>query len=55
MLNIPEIVEKTVKKYGTSDPFEICDLMNIKVIRQELPENVNGFFVKIFKNYESLI
>ncbi len=51
MLNIPQIVEKTVKKYGTSDPFEICDRMDIKVIRQELPDNVNGFFVKILKNY----
>lgn len=51
MHDISNMVDKCIKKYGTANPFEICDAMNIKVIRQELPETVNGFFVKFFKNY----
>lgn len=51
MRDIRNIVDKCIKKYGTANPFEICDAMNIKVIRQDLPQTVNGFFVKFCKTY----
>lgn len=55
MLDIQNTVEKIVKKYNTTDPFELCEYMGINVLKQELPESVNGFFVKIMQDYVIII
>lgn len=39
------------KKYGTNDPFRICSELDVTVYYGDLPENVNGFFFKYFKNH----
>lgn len=55
MLDIQTAVEDIVKKYNTTDPFELCEYMGINVLKQELPDSVNGFFVKIMQNYVIII
>lgn len=37
-----------VERYGTRDPFELCDYLNIFVIRCDLPENIYGFYQRMF-------
>lgn len=43
------------KKYNTSNPFEICEQMGIRIFYFDLPESVNGLFFKYFKNYIIII
>lgn len=35
-----------VEKYGTSSPLELCDCMDIPVIKMEIPECTNGFYFR---------
>lgn len=35
-------------KFGTNDPFELCDLLKINIKYAEL-EHINGYFIKVSK------
>lgn len=39
------------RKFGTSNPFDICSELNITIHYADLPDNVKGFYFKYFKNY----
>jgi len=43
-LDIKRIVRNLVRKYKTSDPFELMDALDIIWIKRPLPENVRGFY-----------
>lgn len=53
--DVDKIADGLVKKYNTASPFELCDFLGIAVLYQDLPESVNGFFVKIMKNFAVVI
>lgn len=42
---INETISKIVKKYNTSDPFELADAMNISILYEELG-TINGYYNK---------
>lgn len=42
---IEKAVDKLVNKYNTVSPKELCDFMNIRIIKCDLPNNINGFFM----------
>lgn len=44
MTDVTATAKDLIKKYKTRNPFEICDLMEIAVIKTALPSNINGFF-----------
>ena len=44
MKKIPDIVNELKDKFSTNNPFELCDLLGIIVLKIDLPENINGFF-----------
>lgn len=48
-MNIKDIVNETIEKYGTNNPFELCDLLKIKIAYSKLG-NINGYFIKVPKN-----
>lgn len=35
------------RRFGTDDPFALCDRLDIPVLKVPLPERVRGFFTKI--------
>lgn len=39
--------EELMQEYQTSDPFRLCELMNITILYEELPESVRGFSLTI--------
>ena len=43
MKEIAKKVSELIKKYGSRDPFEICEKMGIIVHDHDLPEHINGF------------
>lgn len=47
---IKEIVEDLIKKYNTSDPFEIAKAKNIYVFEMDLHEEISGFYKYIRRN-----
>lgn len=47
---IKGIVNELVKKYGTSDPYEIADIKNIKIIEYDLHHDILGFYKYIRRN-----
>ncbi|WP_242841084.1 ImmA/IrrE family metallo-endopeptidase [Clostridium akagii] len=49
---LEEIILGIFDTYITSDPFEICDCLNIKVIRSNLGNEIKGFFQRTSTNYE---
>lgn len=55
MKNVKAKAEYLKRKYCTSCPFELCDLLGINVFYYELPDCVNGFFFKCMKNYIIII
>lgn len=46
MRDITALVNKIVSEFKTRNPFEICDLMGLCVVKTALPTNINGFFSK---------
>lgn len=48
MTDIKNIVNKLVKKYGTTSPYELCDLMGIKVTKCELG-TVRGYYYHAYR------
>lgn len=45
ILDIQKIVYNLIKKYGTDDPFELADSMNISIFYEELG-TINGYYNK---------
>lgn len=43
-IHIAETVEKLVKKYNTRDPYELCQLLGIKVHFLDMNKKLKGFF-----------
>ena len=41
---IIKTVENLVKKYGTRDPYELCEAMHIVIYRKDLQKKLKGFF-----------
>ncbi len=48
MQYIKDIVDKMVKKYKTSSPYELCDFLNIIVVITRLPQNIRGFCQQLY-------
>ena len=42
--HIIDTVDKLVKKYHTSDPYELCKLLGIKISLLRLGKKLKGFF-----------
>lgn len=38
------------RKFKTSDPFELCDYLHIKIFKEDLGDNINGFFQSAPRN-----
>lgn len=49
MYNYKVRARNLVKKYGTSNPFEIACYMNIDVLRLKLPNTIRGFLVRVLR------
>ncbi len=45
-MNIKLRVANLVKKYGTSNPYELASDLGIAVMKLDLPENVRGFKIR---------
>ena len=45
MKKIAKTVKNIIEKYGTADPFAICEEMEIQVLDLSLPESINGFTI----------
>lgn len=48
--DIPKIVNRLIKKYGTNDPFDLCKCLDYTVLFCELPDCTNGFYQKVIRN-----
>ena len=42
--HIIETVDKLVRKYHTRDPYELCQLLGIKIHYYDLQKKLKGFF-----------
>lgn len=49
---IKEAVNSLIKKYGTNNPFELCDLLNIKIMYSNLGPEIKGFFQRTPNGFE---
>lgn len=47
--NIKLRVKNLVRKYNTSDPFQIADDLGIKIVRLALPNQIRGFLVYVLR------
>ncbi|BDR67234.1 Zn peptidase [Clostridium tetani] len=41
---IKELILGLIDTYGTNDPFELCDHLEIKIMESNLGNEINGFF-----------
>lgn len=51
---IKNIVAGLIEQYKTSDPFELCTLLDIRVLIHDLGSRIYGFFQRTEDNYEIL-
>lgn len=49
---IKELILGLVDTYGTNDPFELCDYLEIKIMESNLGDEINGFFQRTGNGYE---
>ncbi|WP_196595911.1 ImmA/IrrE family metallo-endopeptidase [Pectinatus frisingensis] len=49
MINMKLRVKNLMNKYGTADPFELVDDLNIKIIHAPLPDHIRGFLVRVLR------
>jgi Zn-dependent peptidase ImmA (M78 family) len=47
MQSIKEQVESLVKTHQTSDPWELCDFLNVTVLEVPLHPKMHGFFINV--------
>ena len=45
--HIIETVDKLVRKYHTRDPYELCQLLGIKIHYYDLQKKLKGFFLPV--------
>jgi Zn-dependent peptidase ImmA (M78 family) len=45
---IQQAAKKLIKKHHTNDPLQICELENINVTIATLPQQIKGFYTKLF-------
>lgn len=50
MERIKRKAQEIISLYKTAEPDEICEKMNITVFDSDLPDNVNGFTVKLLES-----
>ena len=43
MKEIETVASGIIERYGTSSPFELCDFLDIPVLKLELPRSTQGF------------
>lgn len=48
--DIPKIVNRLIKKYGTNNPFDLCKCLDFTVLFSELPDCTNGFYQYVIRN-----
>lgn len=51
---IKDIVKGLVETYGTSNPFELCSSLDIKILHSNLGHEIKGFFQRTSDDYEVL-
>lgn len=49
---IKDIVSGLIETYNTTNPFELCDFLNIKIIQSNLGNEIKGFFQRTPEEYE---
>ena len=49
---IKGIVVCLLETYGTLNPFELCEYLNIKILKSNLGSEINGFFQRTPDGYE---
>lgn len=47
MNKIKALAEEIYKKYGTADPFSLCDELSINTFRLKMPDRTNGLYYHI--------
>ena len=47
MNKIKALAEGIYKKYGTADPFLLCDELSINTFRLKMPDRTNGLYYHI--------
>lgn len=50
-MDIPELVRKIVRKYGTRDPFVIAKELDVILVSYPLENEVNGFYQYFQRNH----
>ena len=45
-MDIPRRVANLIKKYGTRNPFELADHLQIMVLRRQMDHDIQGFFIR---------
>lgn len=51
---IKDIVNGLIEAYGTTNPFDLCDNLGIKIMRSYLGQEIKGFFQRTQNGYEVL-
>lgn len=46
------IIAGLIEMYQTNNPFQLCDYLNIKIIRSNLGSEIKGFFQRTSNGYE---
>ena len=49
---IKDIVSGLLENYGTLNPFELCDCLDIKILKSDLGNEIKGFFQRTPTGYE---
>lgn len=49
MFNYKVRVRNLIKKYGTNNPFELANELNIATLQLDLPKSIRGFLVKALR------
>lgn len=47
--NIPLRVKNLLRKYGTTDPYQIAKEMNIEIVFSKTPNKINGFWRRVLR------
>lgn len=49
---IKEVVNGLIEKYGTNNPFELCDMLNINIMYSNLGSEIKGFVQRTPNGFE---
>ena len=48
-MDIPRRVANLIKKHGTSDPYELADHLQIRVLFRHMDKSIQGFFIRALR------